>query len=761
MSNSLVIVESPAKAKTIKKYLGKGFSVMASIGHIIDLPDRELGVDVQKNFDPTYVIIKGKNKILKQITDAAATADAVYLAPDPDREGEAIAWHIAERIRKTTKRKGAGTALKIHRAMFNEITAKAIKAAIENPCDLNKNLFEAQQARRVLDRLVGYKISPLLWDKVRRGLSAGRVQSVAVRIVCEREAEIEKFVTREYWSIVADLEGSLPPVFEAKLAKIDGKDVEIAEGGLASQLVDELRKEEFKLASVKRAEKRRNPTPPFITSKLQQEAARKLGFTAKKTMALAQMLYEGIEIGEEGTVGLITYMRTDSIRSSADAIDAARGFIKDRYGALHVPEKPIIYKGSKGAQDAHEAIRPTLLHRPPESVESYLERDAFRLYDLIWKRFIASQMKPAVYDQTAFSIEAGRFLLRATGAVLKFQGFMAVYLEGEDEEVEKDEESNSTLPDLKDGDILSLRGIEPHQHFTQPPPRFTEASLVKELEEKGIGRPSTYAAIMSTIVDKEYVAKDKGRFRPTDLGRLVNELLVESFPSIIDVGFTAQMERELDDVEDGKRGWVETLTAFYGPFEKALAEAHGKMRNVKRELITTEIVCALCGEKMAIKWGRHGEFLACSAYPKCRNTKEFERADNGAIAIKEAKSTGEICEKCGSKMLLRRGKFGEFLACEKYPACKTTKSITTGVSCPQCSEGMIVQKNTRRGKLFFGCSSYPKCDFASWDKPIAEKCPTCGNPILVEKYIKKSGEISIACPNKDCGFKKRVEATNE
>jgi DNA topoisomerase-1 len=759
MANALVIVESPAKAKTIKKYLGKGYSVMASVGHVLDLPQKDLGVDIENDFEPHYVVIRGKTKILKKITDSAQSVDEVFLATDPDREGEAIAWHIAEKIRHVTKpRKGKeGAGPRIHRALFNEITSRAIKDAVSKPCDLNAHLFEAQQARRILDRIVGYRLSPLLWDKVRRGLSAGRVQSVAVRIVCEREDEIEKFVTTEYWSVVANLEGSKPPPFEAKLVKIDGEDFAIGNAEDAGRIVEEIKAQPMRLARIRRKERRRNPAPPFTTSKLQQEAARKLGFTAKKTMALAQMLYEGIELGEEGAVGLITYMRTDSVRVSDSAIEDVRAFIANRFGAESLPESPVHYKGKKGAQDAHEAVRPTSCAYPPEAVEAYLERDAMRLYDLIWKRFVASQMKPAVYDQTSFDVEVGRFLLRATGQVLKFPGFIAVYIEGEDEVKEKDEEENPTLPDLKEGEILNALGIEPHQHFTQPPPRFTEASLVKELEEKGIGRPSTYASIMATIQDKEYVRKIEGRFHPSELGRLVNELLVANFPRVLDVGFTAQMENELDEVEEGRRGWVATLKEFYIPFDEALSEARTKMRDVKREQVKTDIVCEKCGNPMVIKWGRHGEFLACSNYPDCRNTKEFDKAQDGTIKVKEVQLSEEKCDQCGSPMLVRRGRYGEFLACSKYPACKGTKSIGTGVSCPECKDGNLVQKRTRGGRVFYGCDRYPNCKYALWDKPVAGPCPQCGSPVLVEKYSRKTGETSIACPSKGCDYRKKME----
>lgn len=760
---NLVVVESPAKAKTIKKYLGGNFLVLASVGHIMDLPTKELGVDVENNFEPKYVVMTGKAKVLKQITDAAKRADNIYLAPDPDREGEAIAWHIARQIEKACKPKSAGKSKsskssknvgpKIHRALFNEITSHAIKDAIANPVELNQDLFEAQQARRVLDRLVGYRISPLLWEKVRRGLSAGRVQSVAVRLICDREAEIAAFVTKEYWSVVASLEGSLPPQFEAKLAKISGKDFEIPSDKKAKSIVDDIQKQSFVLASIKKTERKRKPTPPFITSKLQQEAARKLGFTAKRTMMIAQKLYEGVELGKDGLVGLITYMRTDSPRVSPTALQAVREFISTKYGPQYLPEKPISYQGRHGAQDAHEAIRPTSQDYPPEGIEQYLEKDELRLYELIWKKFVASQMNQAVYDQTSFDIEAGKFLFRAVGQVLRFAGFMAVYLEGEDDEREKDEEENPTLPLLKEGEKLDLKKLEPHQHFTQPPPRFTEASLVKELEEKGIGRPSTYASILSTIQDKEYATKIEKRFHPTDLGKIVNDLLVKSFPTILDVGFTAQMENELDEVEEGRLKWVKALNDFYGPFEKALANAKVAMKNVKRQQITTDLICEKCGSPMVVKWGRHGEFLACSAYPECRTTKEFTRSEQGKIEPKKEVVIEDKCDKCGGPMVLKRGRFGEFLACANYPECKGTKSITTGVACPTCQKGSLVQKRSRKGRTFYGCSSYPNCKYALWDKPLPGPCPLCGFAVLVEKYRKGSG-TSINCPNEICGYKK-------
>lgn len=745
MGQSLIIVESPAKARTIKKYLGRGYQVVASVGHIKDLPQKELGVDIKNDFEPTYVIIKGKQKVLNKIIESAEKSDEIYLAPDPDREGEAIAWHIGEEIAKKAKKK------KIHRILFNEITEKAIRAAIADPKSLDKKLFDAQQARRILDRLVGYQISPILWKKVRRGLSAGRVQSVAVRIICEREAEIAAFVAKEYWSIVAHLLGSKEPIFEAKLAKFKGEQVEIPNEKAAKGIAAELDKLPFVLEKITKSERKRNPTPPFITSKLQQEAARKLGFTARKTMGLAQQLYEGVELGDAGLVGLITYMRTDSPRVSDAALNEVRSYIGERYGKEYMPAEPVQYKGRRSAQEAHEAVRPTSLSYPPEAVEPYLDKDALKLYDLIWKRFVASQMNPAIFDQTAFDITAGQYAFRATGQIMRFAGFMAVYMEGVDEVEAKDEEENPTLPELSDGETLKLAGLDPNQHFTQPPPRFTEASLVKELEERGIGRPSTYAAILSTIQDKEYVKKIEGRFHSTELGVLVNDLLVGSFPEIMDIGFTAQMEEELDDVEEGKRTWVATLKNFYGPFEKALKNAAVKMRDVKRQQIETEYKCEKCGSSMVVKWGRHGEFLACSKYPECKTTREFKRTDEGEIKVAEQKVTQEKCEKCGSPMVVKRGRFGEFLACTRYPECKTTKSIGIGVACPDCGADLVARRSGK-GKTFYGCSKYPKCKFALWNKPLPGPCPKCGYPILTEKYLKKTNETAIVCPQKDCGY---------
>jgi len=744
MKKSLVIVESPTKAKTIKKYLGKNFDVLASVGHIIDLPKKKLGVDLKKNFEPEYEVITGKDKVIKEIKAAAKDAEMIYLAPDPDREGEAIAYHIAEQLPPAQKKRVA-------RILFNEITKKAVNEAILKPLKINNKKFESQQARRILDRLVGYQISPILWDKVRRGLSAGRVQSVALRLVVDREAEIDKFEAKEYWSIETLLQAKEGD-FWAKLFK-KGKDkIEIGSKTEADKIVAELKKSEFKIDSVDKAERKRNPLPPFITSKLQQEAARKLRFTAKKTMMVAQKLYEGIDMEDLGTGGLISYMRTDSVRVSDDAVKEVRSYIGDVFGAKYIPSSPNIYKTKKSAQDAHEAIRPTNMQWDPKSVKEYLAPDQYKLYVLIWNRFVASQMVPAVYDQTTITVMAGNYELRATGSILKFDGFTAVYEETADEDLAlSDEEKKTELPNVKVGTIAKLKEVKPEQHFTQPPPRYTDASLVKDLEEKGIGRPSTYASILSTIVDKEYTEKEQqGRYKPTDLGKIVTELLVENFPDILNVEFTADMENQLDLIEEGDKGWVETLKAFYGPFKKDLDEAKKKMRNVKAQAIPTDIICEKDGANMVIKWGRNGQFLACSNYPDCKSTAEFEKSEDGKITIRKPETSDEKCEKCGSPMVVKHGRFGKFLACSAYPECKTTKAIPLGIKCPK-DGGDVTSRMSRRGKAFYGCSNYPKCDFVSWDKPVARACPQCKGEFLVEKYSKKLGNY-IKCPNKECGY---------
>jgi DNA topoisomerase-1 len=747
MKKSLVIVESPAKAKTIGKYLGKNYQVIASVGHVRDLPAKKLGVDVKKKFKPVYEIIKGKDKVIESIKEAAKKADQIFLAPDPDREGEAIAWHIAEELKSNKK--------KIKRILFNEITKKAVSEAIKHPIEINQKKFESQQARRILDRLVGYQISPVLWDKVRRGLSAGRVQSVALRLVVDREAEIDAFKSDEYWSVQTLLDSN-GETFWAKLAK-KGKDkIEINNKGEADSICKDLKDAKYVIRKIEKTERKRNPLAPFITSRLQQDSSRRLRFAAKKTMMVAQKLYEGIDIGADGTQGLITYMRTDSTRISDDALKEVRAHIKDVYGEKYLPVQPIIYKTKKSAQDAHEAIRPTNLAYTPKIVKDYLTPDQFKLYVLIWNRYVACQMVPAIFDQTTIEIEAAGYELRATGSIVKFDGFTAVYEESKDEDApasDDDDEKAKLPPSLKEGEVLKLNELNPEQHFTQPPPKYTDASLIKDLEEKGIGRPSTYAAILSTIVDKEYAEKDlTGRYKPTDLGKLVTELLVENFKDILDVEFTASMEDQLDKIEDGDKNWVEVLTAFYGPFKVSLDLAKEKMRNIKAEAIPTDHICPKCSNNMVIKWGRNGQFLACSSYPECKSTAEFERTADGAIEIRKPDATAEICEKCSSPMLVKFGRFGKFLACSGYPECKTTKAISTGIKCPKddCG-GDITSRVSKRGRAFYGCSKYPKCDFVSWDKPILRPCPTCKGLFLVEKFSKKAGLV-VKCPNKECDY---------
>ncbi|HEX9401122.1 MAG TPA: type I DNA topoisomerase [Anaeromyxobacter sp.] len=764
---SLVIVESPAKAKTIKKYLGRAYDVRASVGHVKDLPKSKMGVDIEKGFTPQYDVIKGKAKVLSEIKRAARDAARVFLATDPDREGEAIAWHLSEEI-------GAeGGDARVRRVLFNEITKNAILKAIENPIDLDRRKFDSQQARRILDRLVGYQISPILWKKVRRGLSAGRVQSVAVRLVVEREREIEAFKPVEYWSLDADLAATLPPEFTAKLSKVDGQKAELKDGETTRAVQADVEKARFVVETVDRKERRRNPPPPFTTAKLQQEAANRLGFTAKKTMTLAQRLYEGVELGDE-TVGLITYMRTDSVRLSSEAVDAVRVHIAEKYGKDHLPETPNVYKTkAKSAQEAHEAVRPTDLEWSPEKVAPFFEqigeRDMFRLYELVWNRFVACQMVPAVYDQTAADIGAGRATFRATGSILKFPGYLAVYgakppeeeagAEDEKKEEAEGEKKNEErqLPPLEAGEELRLVQLHPEQHFTQPPPRYNESSLVKEMEQRGIGRPSTYAAILETIQEKTYVEKVEKSFKPTHLGTLVTDELVRAFPREMDVAFTAGMEEKLDEIEEGNARWQTVLSEFYETFKEDLAKADESMRNVKAQAIETDITCEKCGErKLVIKWGRNGEFLACPGYPECRNTMNFRREDGKIVAEKEEDvPVDEKCPTCAAAMVMKRGRFGRFLACTRYPECKGTKPVSIGVTCPKACGGYISEKRSRRGRTFYGCSSYPNCDFVAWDRPRNEPCPKCGSVYLLDKYSKKTGPF-VACSNKECDYRREA-----
>jgi DNA topoisomerase-1 len=797
MAKSLVIVESPAKAKTINKYLGRDYKVLASMGHVRDLPKSKLGVDVDEGFAPVYELLATRKKVIAELKSAAKDATDIYIATDPDREGEAIGWHLAEEL--GTKKK------KIHRLMFNEITKKAVQEAMKHPGVIDMKMVDAQQARRVLDRLVGYKISPILWDKVRRGLSAGRVQSVALKLICDREQEILKFVPEEYWHLFASLAGRVPPDFEAKLVKRGDETLKI---GNEEQSKDVLRKLEgatYVVSSVATKERKRNAAPPFITSKLQQTAR----YPVKRTMQIAQQLYEGVELpglGIEGPVGLITYMRTDSTRVSDDALTAVREHIGETFGPDYVPEKPNAFKTKSDAQDAHEAIRPTSMEYDPEKVRPFLTSEQYSIYRLIWNRFVASQMPPATFDETTVDITAGDYLFRVKGTVPKFPGWQAAYGQVVEEkpETEKDkdeddaESQSGVLPPLAEGDRLELKALRPEQKFTQPPPRFTEATLVKELEENGIGRPSTYASIIGVLQDRDYANKVEGKFKPTALGLIITDLLIKSFDDILDVEYTRSLEEDLDRIEQGKADYKGTLTTFYKKFKKDLAKAGKEMQNLK-EGIKTEEICDRCGKGMVIKVGKFGPFVACSGYPDCTNTRELEKSEPGSDTDE---TQDETCENCGKPMVMKRGRFGQFLACTGYPECKTTRKIissggsmkaakpdqileekcpkcdsflvikqgrfgeftactnypnckyvkmkTTGVLCPK-DGGDIVERKSRRGKAFYGCANYPDCDFTLWKRPVLEACPDCGAPFLLEKITKKAGR-QLICSKDDCSY---------
>src|SRR5271156_3619182 len=878
MGRSLVIVESPAKAKTINKYLGRNYTVKASYGHVMDLPRKTIGillpgeqngkgkkkkrktkakgkgaeaapekkapkpivVNSTNIFEPKYEVIPGKIKVINELRRAAQGADAIYLAGDPDREGEAICAHLEEilsnpRAYSNLKAEEDGDEPKngaapkkeikitkaqlvvppIHRVMFNEITQKAIKAAFEHPQKVDAHLVDAQQARRVLDRIVGYKVSPLLWNKVRRGLSAGRVQTVALRLIVEREQEIRAFVPKEYWTIHALLDAGAPPLFEAKLNKFKGEDIEVANQEAADKVVAAVQKAKWQVASVAQKEKRRNAPPPFTTSKLQQAAYNRLRFTAKRTMSLAQKLYEGIELGNEGSIALITYMRTDSVRVSSDALDQVRAMIPERFGASYLPEKPNFYKSKKDAQEAHEAVRPTDVLRAPEDVRPFLEDDLFKLYQLIWQRFVASQMLPAIFDQTTIDISAGDYTFRATGSVQKFDGYLRVYqtpVAGADrEDDEKDDEGEGrSLPQVREGQSLRLDQIRPDQHFTEPPPRYNDATLVKELEEKGIGRPSTYAAIISTIVEREYVTKDQGRFSPTMLGERVSVLLVKSFEDIFDVGFTARLEEELDEIEDGKLGWRTAVKEFWDRFIVDLDKADGEMESYKAGIPTGQKCekcgegellerisrhgfflgcsrypdcdfirdlspelpaegdaesqvehCENCGREMVIKRGRWGTFLACTGYPDCKTTRRLVQGTRRARQPDE--KLDENCPLDDAQLLRRQGRFGDFIGCTNYPKCKYTRPITLGIKCPKCNEGEFVRRGISRGRgagrIFYGCSRYPDCDFTTPHEPLNEPCPKCAAPFIVEKRTKQGNFRT--CIKEGCDWEIEAPATAE
>ncbi|MGD9009370.1 MAG: type I DNA topoisomerase [Desulfobacteraceae bacterium] len=753
----LVVVESPTKVRTLKKYLGKTYNVAATVGHIKDLPPKEMGIDIDNDFTPKYRTIPGKQKVISSLKKAAGDATDIYLAPDPDREGEAIAWHAKEVLKKKDRN--------FHRVLFHELTKSAILKAMNATEVLNNDKYEAQQARRILDRLVGYQVSPLLWKKVKGGLSAGRVQSVAVRIICERERAIQIFEPQEYWSITAALEGRQPPVFQAKLVKKEGQKISVPDEAAAKAIVETVSNAPFTVSKVVKKTVRRNPQPPFITSKLQQEAIRKLRFSAKKTMLIAQQLYEGIDLGPGEPVGLITYMRTDSTRISAEAAHEALDLIRSTHGADYAMEEPRFFKNKKKVQDAHEAIRPTSVYHTPEKVAAHLNKDQMALYRLIWQRFVASQMKPALIDQKSVAIQSDVYTFNASGSSVKFPGFMALY-QTVDQEAES-KRKQQPLPPLAEGDPLTLKELMPKQHFTQPPPRFTEASLVKELEENGIGRPSTYATILSTIRQKGYVELIRGSFHPSELGFIVNDLLVDNFPEIFGVEFTARMEDDLDRVETAELDARGVLQRFYDPFKKKLNAAEDGMLSVKGVGINTHIKCPQCGtHDLHIKVGKNGHFLACNGYPDCTYSRDYERDEKGRIQPIEPNheaATDKFCPKCNKPMVIKRGKYGEFLACSGYPDCKHTESINgggngkaIGMKCPNPGcDGDIVEKRSKRGKVFFGCSRYPDCTFATWDKPVPKSCPVCNKPYLVEKNTKRKGDF-LACVEKECGFKEAI-----
>ena len=809
MAKALVVVESPAKAKTINKYLGDDYKVVASMGHIRDLPKSKLGVDVDNDFKEEYESIGTRKKVIKELKDAAKDATEIYVATDPDREGEAIGWHLIQEL--------GGKKKKIYRLTFNEITKKAVQDALLHPRNIDEKMVAAQRARRVLDRLVGYKISPLLWDKVRRGLSAGRVQSVALKLVCDREREIEKFVPEEYWNLFAELAGPQPPEFEAKLLKKDGETIRVGNEEQSNAVLSGLEGASWLVSSVATKERRRNAPPPFITSKLQQTAR----FPVKKTMMLAQQLYEGVDlsgIGADGTVGLITYMRTDSVRVSEEAVGAVREYIGATFGPDYLPEKANAFKTKSDAQDAHEAIRPTSMQFDPETVRTYLTQDQYSLYRLIWNRFVGSQMTASTFDETTVDITALAYLFRVKGTVPKFPGWMATYdvtadqpdapeTPAKTDKADDEEASTGVLPPLAEGDRLTLKRLRPEQKFTQPPPRFTEATLVKELEENGIGRPSTYASIIGVLQDRDYVNKIEGRFKPTTMGLMITDLLTKSFEDIIDVEYTRSLEEDLDKIEQGKTDYVKTLTEFYKKFKKDLARAAKEMQNLK-EGVKTDEICDRCQSPMLIKVGRFGPFIACSAYPECTNTRELEKSEpesetgeeeiepcencgkpmvvkrgrfgqflactgypeckttrkliatkqGGLKAAKPDQILDEKCPRCGSNLVIKQGRFGEFTACTKYPECKYVKHKTTGVVCPKDADkgGEIVERKSKRGKVFFGCSNYPDCDFVLWNRPIVEPCPTCGAPFLVEKITKKHGR-QLLCHNEECDYVRSEE----
>lgn len=735
MGKSLLIVESPTKMKTLSKYLGKDFIIKATYGHIKDLPKSKLGVDVEEGFKPHFHILKGKSKVVDEIKKAGKEADRILIGSDPDREGEAIAFHVAEVLGKEDR---------IERVLFHEITKRGVLDAMKSPSRLDPAKYDAQKARRILDRLVGYKISPLLWERVSYGLSAGRVQSVALRLVCDREAEIEGFVREEYWVVDAILALPTGETFTATLERKGADKIKIRSGEEAASIKDYIAGRDFIVTRVETKGKNISPQPAFITSRLQQEASRMLRFSPKRTMMLAQRLYEGIDIGEEGPVGLITYMRTDSVRVSMEAVGEAREFIKKSFGDQYIPAKPNFYRNKKSAQDAHEAIRPTSVLFTPEKVKPYLDKELFALYDLIWKRFVSSQMTQKKVETKTVDASAGEYVFVARGTDVLFDGFTRIY-----EEVGEDEETESSLPPVAKGWKVDLKDTVMEQRFTSPPPRFSEASLIRTLESKGIGRPSTYATIVSTVQERDYVNREKGRLVPTPLGRTVNKLLSQFFPMVLDVGFTAKMEARLDEIEDGKKDWARSLEKFNSAFEGELQSAQQQMKSLKKEEKETDIDCDKCGKKMLLRWGKSGEYLVCSGKPECKNKKNVKVSGDGKITIVESEARG-ICPKCQGKLIEKKGKFGRFLACSNYPECKHTQAYSLGYSCPlEGCPGKLVEKTSKMKKKFVSCSEYPKCSFATNREPVEGQCPVCGAPTLF------SFRKNLFCLRKDCGWKSR------
>ncbi len=791
MPKSLVVVESPAKAKTINKYLGSDYIVKACMGHIKDLPKSKMGVDEEKDFEPHYVIIRGKNDIVKDLKSAAEKADCIYLAPDPDREGEAIAFHLAEELENGKP---------VYRVILNEITKAEVLHAFANPTEIDEKKVQAQQTRRILDRLVGYKLSPLLWQKVKRGLSAGRVQSIALRLICDREREILSFVPEEYWTLTAFLEAAQPPVFPAKLARKNGEKISVGDQQTADQILSDLKDAEYSVKNIEKKQRKRHAPAPYITSKLQQEASRKFRWPVKKVMMVAQELYEGIELGSEGAVGLITYMRTDSVRVSDLAVGEARSFIPNEYGQEFLPQSPNFFKNKKSVQDAHEAIRPTSVFRTPDSVKQYLSRDEQKLYALIWNRFVGSQMRSAEFDETIVTVAAKDYEFEASGQVMTFPGYLKVYQE---ETVDPEaEEVAARIPPLEPGQNLRLDRLEPKQNFTQPPSRFTEAALVKELEDKEIGRPSTYAAIISVIQNRNYVIKEDNRFKPVDLGLLISDLLVRNFDELMDFKYTAHLEEELDEIEEGTKESLEVLNEFYGDFTRDLKKAYDRIENIKATGLATDVKCPQCGNAMVKRWGkfgaflactneeckytqnpdqkpednlggavgsesehvclkcgktlvvkvgRYGKFLACSGYPDCKFTAKLSQSSTAS----SVEVPGEKCPQCGSGLVEKQGRFGPFVACSSYPDCKYIKPKMLDVKCPD-DAGALIEKRTRGRKIFYGCANYPECKFALWNKPVPQECPACHAPFMLEKYRKDSPAF-LECSNKDCKFQLEPE----